>query len=38
MGQRKEPELLHHPEIVAGMVLVVMGVYYGVRPKGAANF
>jgi hypothetical protein len=38
MGQRKEPEPLPHPEIVAGMVLVVMGVYDDVRLKGTANF
>ncbi len=38
MGQGKKPELLPYPEIVAGMVLMVMGVYYGVRPKGAAKF
>ena len=38
MSQRQEPKLLHHPEIVAGMVLVVMGVYYRVRSKGAAKF
>jgi hypothetical protein len=38
MGQRKESKLLPHPEIVASMVLVVMGVYDGVRPKGAAKF
>jgi hypothetical protein len=37
MGQRKEPKLLHYPEIIAGMVLVMMSVYHGVGPKGIAN-